>query len=260
MVEFSKNYTLSIGPDNIREGKYHGILCLSDDSTDKDTFIFILDSVLSSGGLNNVDTINIIFRSLVNLFSVEKTQDNISEQKGLWAELFFMRKNGGFRRWAKSWHNEPTGIFDFSTETKRLEIKSTTRPERIHEFSHTQLLTMPHQETTIVSYLLQEDDTGRSLKTLIDEARSELFGNPHLIKLEKAIRRAGMAELDQDGPRFNEDYVNRHVAWFRSTEIPRFMTDEPPGVTGTHYKSDLTNAPKLSDQEIKSFILDFCIE
>lgn len=254
-VEFSKRYKLCMGDTDIRDGTYHGILCLSDEQADKDTFISVVDSMLRSpGDTISTENINLLFHSLVNLFSVMPTQDFLNERKGLWAELFFMKQLTGFSYWVSSWHNEPTRVFDFSSGRMRIEIKCTTRQERIHEFSHSQLTTMPNQETTIVSYILQEDDEGKSLRSLIEEARSQLSGSPYLIKLERAIRRVGMHEPEEEGPKFNEAHANQHVAWFKSTDVPRFTTEEPIGVTGTHYRSDLTNAPQLSDQEVKSLV------
>lgn len=256
-VEFSRKYKLALKDGDVREGSYHGILCMSDEQKDREVFVSIIDSMLKSSPLLNTESINLLFQSLVSLFSVKPTQDFASERRGLWAELFFMAQNGGIAQWAASWHSEPTRIFDFSSKNRRIEIKCTIRPERIHEFSHSQLISLPNQETVIVSYLLQEDDQGKSLRALIDDVRSQLAGSPYLIKLEKAVRRAGMHEPEEEGPRFNESYANQHAAWFRSTEVPRFTTNEPQGVTGTHYKSDLTNVLQLSDQEIKSWVSDW---
>jgi hypothetical protein len=256
-VEFSRKYKLALKDTEVREGSYHGILCMSDEQTDREIFVSIIDSMLKSSPLLNTENINLLFHSLVNLFSVKPTQDFVNERRGLWAELFFMTQNGGIAQWADSWHSEPTRVFDFSSKNRRIEIKCTIRPERIHEFSHSQLISLPNQETAIVSYLLQEEDQGKSLRALIEEVRSQLSGSLHLIKLEKAIRRVGMHEPEEEGPRFNESYANQHSAWFKSTEVPRFTTDEPPGVSGTHYKSDLTNATQLSDQEIKSWVSDW---
>lgn len=256
-VEFSRKYKLALKNDEVREGSYHGILCMSDEQTDREIFVSIIDSMLKSSPLLNTESISSLFHSLVNLFSVKTTQDFVNERRGLWAELFFMTRSIGTLQWAASWHSEPTRVFDFSSKNRRIEIKCTIRAERIHEFSHNQLISLPNQETAIVSYLLQEDDQGKSLRALIDEVRSQLSGSPYLIKLEKSIRRVGMHEPEEEGPRFNEGYANQHIAWFKSTEVPRFTTNEPPGVTCTHYKSDLTNAPQLSDQEIDSWVSDW---
>ena len=254
-VEFSRKYKLLMGSALKKEGIFHGILCLSRDQNDKSTFIDIMDSLLKQP--NNVfstESINRIFHSLVNLFSVKPSANFIHERRGLWAELYFMKKYHGSKFWFPYWHSEPTRVYDFSKKSKRTEIKCTISDERIHEFSHKQLFGLPFDDIRVVSLMLQEDDAGISLRSLIDEAKQTLSGSPHYIKLEKEIRRVGMSDPEEEGPKFNETYAARHIAWFKASEVPRFTTEEPAGVSGTRYKSDLTTANRLSPQEIEEWI------
>ena len=209
--------------------------------------------LLSINGKVTVESITSIFHSLVNLFSVKIEQDTVFAQRGLWAELFFMQKYGGFEFWASSWHSEPTRTFDFSAANLRTEIKCTIRPERIHEFSHSQLVSISDDKIVIVSYLLQEDDSGTSLQELIENAIGKFRGTHHFIKLERAIRKVNMNNPENTGPKFNPNHAMQNVAWFRSLDIPKFPIREPTGVTDTHYKSDLTQTPRLSEDEINTW-------
>jgi len=254
-VEFCKKYKLIVSEYEEREVVYHSILCLSNDLQDIQTFVAVLDSVLDElRGNISVETLNSVFHSLVNLFSMSPEGDAVSAQRGLWAELFFMQQNRGFSFWAPSWHSEPYRLFDFSTGSMRTEIKSTTRQERIHEFSHNQLVTITDDRIAVVSFLLQEDDTGISLRELIESAKTELTGTPDYIKLERAIRNARMNDPNVEGPKFSSTYATQNTSWFRSTNIPRFPIQEPTGVTGTHYRSDLTQSRSMSQQEISEWI------
>jgi hypothetical protein len=256
-VEFSKKYKLLLDGKDVEENSYHSIQCQSEEKNDIITFMSIMDSFIGSSPVINARIINDMFHSLSNLFGVIPSGDFITERKGLWAELFFMRNHGGISRWAHYWHSEPTRLFDFSNANKRIEVKCTTRPERIHEFNHSQLMSLPNQKILIASYVLQEDDQGVSLKSLIDEARESLADNQDIIKLEMSVRSAGMNEAEEEGPKFNEINAARNEAWFNSIEVPRFVTEEPPGVSGTHYKSDLTGAPRLTTENITDFISDW---
>jgi len=254
-VEFFKKYKLIVGENEEREGIYHSILCLSKDPLDIQTFIAVLESMLKElNGNISVGALNSMFHSLVNLFSINPEADATLMQRGLWAELFFMQQNEGFTFWASSWHSEPHRLFDFSTNNMRTEIKCTVKQERIHEFSHNQLVTISNDRIVVVSFLLQEDDSGTSLRELIESAKAELRGSPDYIKLERAIRSVRMNEPDTDGPKFNSAHAIQNTAWFRSTEVPRFPIQEPTGVTGTHYRSDLTQANRLSQQETSEWI------
>lgn len=254
-IEFSKKYKLSIKGTLKEERLFHAIHCLSKESPDVDAFMAIIDSMLNQPSFpTTVQAIRSLFNSLVNLFGIKISSDYINERKGLWAELFFMKENGGFKFWAPSWHSEPSRIFDFSMGNKRTEVKCTTNSERIHEFSHRQLISLPYERIAIVSLLLLEDDAGTSLKLLIGEAKDELLGTQDYVKLERAIRRAGMTSADEEGPRFNESFAIKNIAWFNSSEVPKFPIEEPQGVSGTHYKSDLSTAMHFSKEELRNWI------
>jgi hypothetical protein len=254
-VEFFKKYRLSVPNQPEREGTYHGVLCLSKDPVDKQTFIAVLESMLE--GLNGnltVESLTSIFHSLVNLFNTAPDPDLTLAQRGLWAELFFMQQNRGFLFWAPFWHSEPNRLFDFSSRNFRTEVKCTIKPERIHEFSHHQLVSMSNDIIVVASILLREDDSGTSLAELINAARTELRGTIHYVKLERAIRSARMNDPDVEGPKFDALHAGQNIAWFRSTDVPRFPSQEPTGVTGTHYRSDLTQALRMTLEEINDWI------
>lgn len=254
-VDFYKKYKLILSGTEGREGIYHSIICLSKDLIDIHTFVAVLDSVLNElNGIISVETLKSVFHSLSNLFSISPEEDAENVQRGLWTELFFMQQTKGFSFWASTWHSEPHRLFDFSTDGMRNEIKCTTKAERIHEFNHNQLVTMSDDRIVVISFLLREDDSGISLRELIELAKTDLKGTSDYIKLEKAIRNAHMNERDYDGPKFNPDYAIQSIAWFKSTDIPRFPIQEPVGVSGTHYRSDLTQATQMSQQEISEWI------
>ncbi|MBI2005193.1 MAG: PD-(D/E)XK motif protein, partial [Candidatus Aenigmarchaeota archaeon] len=159
-VEYSRKYSLHLHGNIRREGIFHGIFCLSKEKIDISTFVTIMEYMLIELGDNvTIESMNSIFRSLVNLFSIKPSQDYLTERRGLWAELYFMKHYRGFNFWSPFWHSEPTRLFDFSNQGKRIEIKSTIRSERIHDFSHGQLLALSSEKIIIVSFMLQEDDS-----------------------------------------------------------------------------------------------------
>jgi hypothetical protein len=254
-VEFSQDYVLHISKKDRTSGKFHGIICLSKETDDINTFISVMESILLElSGNITVQAIISSFHSLVNLFSIKASPDATTSQKGLWAELFFMKNNGGFAYWAPFWHSEPTRVFDFTSNGMRNEIKCTTRQQRIHEFSHQQLVTISNDRIVIISYLLQEDDSGESLRSLIYEAKTALKGTSYYVKLERAIRCSGMANSDEHWPKFNLSFAEKNELWFRSTDIPKFPILEPSGVSGTHYQSDLTKVTELSVKEKEEWL------
>jgi len=249
-VEFHSEYHLyAANQETI--GNFHSIKCLSTDEEDIKVFNTVLDSIIADSR-NQLTAYSLasVFYSLVNLFQVGASPDLGQAREGLWGELFFMKNFGGFSKWAFSWHSEPSRLFDFSVESKRVEVKSTLRSERIHDFSHNQLFSLASEDITIISLLLREDDSGLSLQALVQDAIAALKGTQYFIKLERAIIRAGMTDFNEIGPRYNDLEAKRNLAFIKAENVPKFMSREPEGVSGTHYKSDLTPAQKMSEEEI----------
>jgi len=258
LIEFGGEYQLFTASGKTENGVFHNIRCQSNDREDTRIFTTVIESILSDPSTQlNAYSLSSIFYSLVNLFKTTASPEFRQTRQGLWSELFFMKHLGGFNRWASVWHTDPTRLFDFAHENKRIEIKSTVRTERIHEFSHKQLFSLASEDIAVVSILLREDDTGTSLKSLIEEARTALKGTSYLIRLERAIIQAAMNSSADEGPRYNESEAKHNSIWFKVEHIPRFQAQEPEGVSGTRYRSDLTNAPKMNDEEIKEWLTNW---
>ena len=118
------------------------------------------------------------------------------------------------------WHSEVERRFDFSCGRNRVEVKVTTRPERTHHFSHRQIFAIEGEEIVVASIVAAEDDSGLSLRQLIDECRNALLGTPDYLKLEKAVRQAGMESSTEPGPLIDAAEAEQNLAWFRSIEYP----------------------------------------
>ena len=133
-------------------------------------------------------------------------------------------------------------------------MKITTRPERTHHFSHRQIYATEGEEIVVASILAAEDDSGLSLRELIEDCRGALLGTPDYLKLEKAARQAGMESSSETGPVLDAAEAEESLAWFRSVDIPHFRVPEPAGVTGTRYKVDLSTAQRFTAMELDEWL------
>ena len=197
---------------------------------------------------------------MVRLFAVTPAKDLQAERRGLWGELFMMSRVRGFRFWAPFWHSESTRRFDFSCGRNRVEVKITTRPERTHHFSHRQIYAIEGEEIVVASKVASEDDSGLSLRQLIQDCRSALLGTPDYLKLEKAVRQAGMESSSETGTVIGLAEAEEGLAWFRSMDIPHFRVPEPAGVTETRYKVDLSTAPQVTAAELDDWLRPWSLE
>ncbi len=234
----------------------HAMRCETRDSTDVATFLLLSEAFLARHKAGGVDgaTLASFFRSMIRLFEVTPAKNLRAERRGLWGELFMMTRVRGFQFWAPFWHSETTRRFDFSCGRNRVEVKMTTRPERVHHFSHKQVYAIEGEELLVASIVAAEDDAGLSLRQLIDECRNALLGTPDHLKLERAIRRAGMESPTETGPVIGATEATERLAWFRSIDIPHFRVPEPAGVTETRYKVDLSTAPRVTDTELEAWL------
>ena len=254
-LQLNQQYSLS-GISGGAVERFHSLRCEASEATDIDTFLVLIEAFLALHGGERIDekALTSFFRSVVRLFSVAPARDLDRERQGLWSELFVMGHIRGFTFWAPLWHSEITRRFDFSSPGRHVEVKSTVGAERIHHFSHGQIYASEGEEIVIASLMLREEDAGLSLRQLIEQARANLQGTDHYLKLERAVRHAGMESLDQTGPVYDAAEAERRLAWHRSTDAPHFLLPEPPGVSQTHYRVDLSTAPQMAVHELSGWL------
>ena len=255
-LHIGQTYSLAGMEDSPRAELLHALHCETSDSADVETFLLLAEAFLArleAGGLDR-HALTSFFRSMVRLFEVTPAKDLQAERRGLWGELFIMSRLRGFRFWAPFWHSEVTRRFDFSSGRNRIEVKITTRPERMHHFSHRQIYAIEGEEIVVASIVATEDDSGLSLRQLIEDCRGALLGTPDYLKLEKAVRRAGMESSTEPGPVIGAAEAEESLAWFRSRDVPHFRVPEPSGVTETRYRVDLSTAPRLTTVELDEWL------
>ena len=261
-LQIGQSYSLAGMDDSPRIDLLHALRCETSDSADVETFLLLAEAFLARHEAGGVDqhALTSFFRSMVRLFAVTPAKDLQAERRGLWGELFMMSRVRGFRFWAPSWHNEVTRRFDFSSGRNRVEVKITTRPERMHHFSHRQIYAVEGEEIVVASIVAAEDDAGLSLRQLIEECRSALLGTPDYLKLEKAVRQAGMESTAETGLVIGAAEAEENLAWFRSIDIPHFRVSEPAGVTETRYRVDLSTAPRVTTVELNEWLRLWSLE
>lgn len=255
-LEIGGEYTVFLPKGTPITERFDTMLCESNDKADISTFLSLIDGFLSNISGDKIERNSLVsfFLSASRLLSVAKAKDLESERQGLWGELFFMDKTKGFNFWSRYWHKEPFRKFDFSNARKRLEVKTSVGEERIHHFSHRQVYSIEGEEIMIVSILLRKEEAGLSLRTLINSAKTQLIGKDGYDKIIRTIRETGMEEDSEIGPSFDSDEATTSIKWFWAKDAPHFRIPEPPGVSLTNYRIDLSTAPEVSKQEVDDWV------
>lgn len=255
-VSFQPAQEYSIAGNGPQRQLLHALRCESSEPSEVDGFLILIEAFLAHHSGQQVDGEQLagFFRAMVRLFSTGPARDLQSERQGLWGELFLMQRARGYSFWAPFWHSEVTRVFDFSAQTRRVEVKTAIGGRRVHHFSHRQVFAVGDEQIVIASFLLREDDAGLSLRQLIAECRAALLGTPHFLKLERAVRHAAMEDEGIEGLTYDGADAERQLAWFRATDIPHFRIPEPPGVSDTRYRVELSGAPRLEEGELRVWL------
>ena len=255
-LRIGQEYRVAPPRGEARTERLHALLCEATDEADTETFLVLVEAFLARYGRESLskEALTGFFQSIARLFSVGPSADLKTERQGLWGELFLMQRVRGFRFWAPWWHSEPDRKFDFSSGTRRVEVKTAIGDERIHNFAHRQIYEIEGERIMVVSILLRKEDSGLALRELIREARVALQGSMEYLKLEQAVRQAGMESPQDSGPAFDATEAEKSLSWYRAADAPHFAMAEPPGVSQTHYRVDLSTATALGQKEIAEWL------
>ena len=224
----------------------HILRCLSDFEKEKELFLELATVLLASTDRSE-ESIMDSFNILRNFFSNKKDiSDN--ELIGLYAELYTICKYHHTLNIEKYWQSRDRMKFDFSvTEKIKLEIKSTTKNSRTHHFRHEQLMTEIY-EIYVLSYMLRYDDEGLPLYDLIVQSKKYLAYDPRkLLKINQVLKNVSEDRLKN--LRFNQDFTEANMHFYRAIDIPKFNENTPNGVANAEYDCALDNINYIEESD-----------
>ncbi|MBR0542033.1 MAG: PD-(D/E)XK motif protein [Clostridia bacterium] len=251
---FNQNCSFSCN-DVLQKKTMHILTCKESNFDNMTAFIRLTKSFSASDKGIDQYYLAKLFSSVSSLFD-KKRNVTESEIQGLFSELYTIRffYNKGCDL-AKNWQSKNKMKFDFSIDSKkRLEIKSTLKPVRIHHFRHEQLQSELY-DIKIVSIMLQKNDYGLSLGDLVNEI-TELFPDDFslLLHIEKTI-----SQIDNNimhSLKYDETYIKNNIKVFDAKKIPHFNEKNPDGVFNAEYDCDLETTQDLSIDETIKWICD----
>lgn len=194
------------------------------------------------------------FLNLKDLFSND-SKKSIKELQGLYGELYAMvyLKEKEQINIAQFYQSEDKRKFDFSIDdSKKIEVKTTTLPARIHHFKLDQLNVLRY-DILVVSIMLQKDDGGLSLNALINKAK-DLFSNnlKLLIHIENMVKNIDVDVLET--LKYNKSFIDENIKFVKAINIPRIQEKTMDGVFNVEFDSDLSDCEQFSDSEISEWI------
>lgn len=199
---------------------------------------FVMSLHGKSSYLEIIETLNKyieIFRTLVD--------PPTNTAQGLWAELFLIESSIDPRTLLSYWHNFPDEKFDFNAGREKIEVKSTSGSERIHDFSSEQLNPPSDAQVLIASLFTRQIHSGKSIQDLMRNIASKIQDNNVLLeKMNIVVSKTLGNSLEQSIKiKFDHDVSKSSLRFYKHQDISKVEKIYiPTEVSGVRYKSDLS--------------------
>ena len=231
--------------------------CRSDDELTIKMFLDICETTIPQ--LNNepsAEEIKKITNVIIELFK------EISDKKrsiiGLWGELFLISSSSNKEKTLQAWHENPTDKYDFFDDNQALEVKCTSKTDRIHKFQHDQLLS-EIKDHYIASIMVSENSNdGLSVLDLYEDIKKNKLPVNLINKLKKNFYRVvgSNPKEDLNEFKFDIDYSKKNLMYYKLKDINTLVNNDD-SVTDISYNVDLSrkkNVDELSEDKFTSYL------
>lgn len=185
---------------------------------------------------------------LVELFQASQ-HISLSTIRGLWAELFVIERSSNPEYMIAAWHANTVDKFDFNDGKDKVEVKSTSKSERIHTFSLGQLNPNENSKLIIASLFVIQTGIGKSIIDLRDSIISRISDLSLQLKLSEIVIKTIGCDFDKiDSIYFDYQFAIDSIKFYRGEDMPTIKAgDVPPLVTNVHFDSNLADIPEIDD-------------
>ncbi len=255
-VQFNRQCQLQDKKNIIEEGIYT-IISLKTDSGDlQEYFLEVVYLVIKNlSEKPQVKELKIEVEKLVNLFS-KFSRPSIKTIQGLWAEMLVIEQSKTPDYLIQAWHNLVMDTFDFNDGTDKVEVKSTAKSRRIHNFSVDQLNPNTNSSLIIVSVLTIETGIGKSIFDLLKSIETRLNDNKSVFRLNEVV----IQTLGKDFEKGFEVFYDYPLAvdsikYYDSKVVPSINPNIiPKQVINVRFECDLTDIPNITNPKNKSIL------
>lgn len=252
-VDFGEVYTISNGKKKIT-GKYTSLTLKENSENLLPYFLDVIFIVVKSIPPNSsLKVVKSEIDKLIEMFS-SILRGGKGDIQGLWAELLIIEQSKNPDYLVSSWHVVKTALFDFNDGKDKLEIKSTSKDERIHTFSFNQLIPNSSSNLIIGSVLVTITGQGKNVFDLIGSIEKKVKDKDLLIKV-------GTIVSETLGSKMNEAYsvffdyaaAKDSVEFFDLNDIPKLSPKNiPDQISNIHFDSNLSKVKGANLKKYKS--------
>ena len=256
-VAFQENCEL-ISKEGVKSDGIYTIVSLKSDSEDiVKYFVNTLHCLINQLDPNpSFAHIKVELNNLVNLFrSLSKPAKKTIQ--GLWTELLFIDQSIDTEYVIKSWHQGKNDRYDFNDGIDKVEIKSTSKNDRIHRFSLSQLQKIEDTLVIIGSTFAVETGKGKSANDLIESINKKISDPSLMLKIHNTV-----AETMGDNFQhifdiyFDYNYALNSILYFNIRDIPKISSEALPSqITNVKFDCNLSNIDSINKKHITSQLL-----
>lgn len=166
--------------------------------------------------------------------------------QGLWAELLVIERSKYPETLINAWHSSPDSKYDFTLGRDKIEVKSTSKENRIHHFSLDQLNPSTNSRLLIASAIVRESgegSTGLSIRDLFDRICTRVTAINTRLKLNSVMAKTiGKDYSKLDSEFFDYITASDTLLFYNSADVPHINKDDIPDfVSSVEFNSDLTH-------------------
>ena len=246
-VQYNLNCRISRPDGTFEEGIFTVVRCTGEDVTLQNYFLKVMSTVvIFLGDQPTQSDIAHAMNQLIELFRAMAKVPRKSVQ-GLWAELFLISQARQPDTLVDAWHTVVEDRYDFAMDDQRIEVKSFSGDIRLHHFSLEQLHPSEGIKALVASVSVKSSQAGVSISDLREKIQTRLGSDlDPLLHIDRVIALTlGDAWQQASDARFDERLAEESLAFYETSGIPSVNPNLPSGVSGVHFRSDLTECPTI---------------
>lgn len=244
-VQFARPCRVAVAGSGETTRQLTTVLCTARDPVVQSYFAHVCEIILRIVGSEpTLQQVADAVRRLVDLFQ-HLARPSLRTATGLFGELYMVHVSTSPVVAVEAWHSRLDDRFDFSLGDVRLEVKSSSIRQRVHNFSLEQTLPPPTTLGILVSLFVETSGGGLSLLELVERIESQLDGNVDLmLKLQElVVEGLGSTTSTALSMRFDENLARSSLRIYRLDDMPAIRNGVPSEVTQVRFRSDISRTP-----------------
>lgn len=207
--------------------------------------VFVLIKKISEKPL--LKDLKIEIDKLINLFT-KFSKPALNTIQGLWAELLIIEQSKSPDYLIQSWHNAISDKYDFNDGIDKIEVKSTAKNRRIHNFSLEQITPNTNSKLIIASIFTVETGTGTTIFDLVENIENKIKDKNLAFRVNEMVA----VTLGKDFEKSFDIFFDYKLAvdtihYYDSLNIPAInRTCIPSNITNVRFDCDLTDIKTIN--------------